>query len=106
MKKIIALKIHRDDDVATMFMEARPGCEVCVRGLDGQTSGSIDVMERVPAGHKIALRNIKIGQQIKKYGVVIGRATDAITKGSLVDIRNVESQRGRGDQIAGQSSPY
>ncbi len=101
MTQIIALQIHQDDDVATIFMKTKPGCEICVQGLDGQTNLCVDAIESIPIGHKIALRNIEIGQKVKKYGATIGRATYFIKKGALVDVNNLESQRGRGDQIVG-----
>ncbi|MPN58021.1 Galactarate dehydratase (L-threo-forming) [bioreactor metagenome] len=55
----------------------------------------------VPYGHKIAVRDIKAGEDILKYGEVIGRATDDIQKGAHVHVHNVESLRGRGDLSGG-----
>ena len=35
----------------------------------------VEAATEVPMGHKIALRDIRNGEDIVKYGVVIGRAT-------------------------------
>jgi len=60
----------------------------------------LEVREDVPFGHKIALRRIDAGDEIRKYGEVIGRATVAIEAGEWVHTHNCESTRGRGDLAA------
>lgn len=51
----------------------------------------------IPYGHKIAVRDIKLGELIFKYGEEIGIATQNIKKGDHVHIQNLDSLRGRGD---------
>lgn len=43
----------------------------------------------IPAGHKFALRDIAIGEDVIKYGNPIGHATRNIRKGELVDHNNI-----------------
>lgn len=43
----------------------------------------------IPAGHKIALRDIAEGEDVVKYGDPIGHATRPIAKGELVDHHNL-----------------
>jgi altronate hydrolase len=45
----------------------------------------------IPAGHKVALCDIKKGDFIIKYGQVIGRATENIKKGDWVHSHNLKS---------------
>ncbi|MBQ3596371.1 MAG: altronate dehydratase [Clostridia bacterium] len=45
----------------------------------------------IPAGHKYALKDIKTGEPIIKYGQVIGRATCDIKTGEWVHTHNVKS---------------
>jgi len=45
----------------------------------------------IPAGHKVALCDIKKGDFIIKYGQVIGRATENIKKGEWVHSHNLKS---------------
>lgn len=47
--------------------------------------------ENIPAGHKYALREIKKGEYIVKYGEIIGRATADIEQGEWVHTHNVKS---------------
>ena len=51
----------------------------------------------VPYGHKIAVRDIKKGELIIKYGEEIGAATRDIARGEYVHVHNLEALRGRGD---------
>lgn len=47
--------------------------------------------DTIPLGHKVALRNIKSGENILKYGHPIGHATRDIGKGEWVHIHNMTS---------------
>lgn len=58
---------------------------------------SITIQEKIPFGFKVSIKKIKKGENIIKYGEVIGKATKNILSGELVHIHNVEGVRGRGD---------
>lgn len=78
-----AFQIDRRDNVATALTPLMPGAT----GLVGDVLASeVDAVTDVPLGHKIALKNIRSGDEILKYGVVIGRATMDIPKGSWVHL--------------------
>lgn len=47
--------------------------------------------DKIPAGHKFALRDIKQGETVIKYGQIIGRATCDIKTGDWVHTHNVKS---------------
>ena len=63
----------------------------------GERHGSITAVDRIPFGFKIALVDIANGEDIVKYGEVIGSASRSIRAGELVHTQNVEGGRGRGD---------
>ena len=52
---------------------------------------ALEVAGNIPAGHKYALRDIKCGEPVYKYGEVIGRATADIAAGEWVHTHNVKS---------------
>ena len=58
---------------------------------------TLQALEDIPFGYKIALKGISLGGDIIKYGEVIGRASKEIAPGELVHVHNVEGCRGRGD---------
>ena len=47
----------------------------------------------VPIGHKIALKDIKAGDTVWKYGQDIGKAVAAIAKGEHVHVHNLKTKR-------------
>lgn len=83
-----AFQIDYSDNVATALEPLAIG-SVTLRG-DAEIE-SVEAVTEVPAGHKIALRDIAPEEDIIKYGVVIGRATEAIQKGSWVHLHNIRS---------------
>ena len=89
-----AIVISAEDNVATALepLEAgqtiRAGAAVCA------------VTEQIPRGHKVALRAIRAGEIVVKYGSAIGHASADIAAGAHVHTHNVASARGRGDLAA------
>ena len=93
----IALKVTDLDNVATIFANGiTDGPEVEVRDKKGNAE-TVKVIGDVPYGHKIAVKDIKKGELIMKYGEEIGIATKDIVKGEYVHVHNLDSMRGRGD---------
>lgn len=84
-----AYQINTEDNVATALAEIKAG--TVARLLGDGNEDSIEAITDIPVGHKIALRDIKGGEPIIKYNVVIGRATKDIKKGSWVHLHNIES---------------
>ncbi|MCC8165736.1 MAG: UxaA family hydrolase [Planctomycetes bacterium] len=84
-------KMHDDDDVATAMESVEKGAEAAVFDKGGQMLQDITVLEPIPHGNKIALRDIPAGQPIRKYGEVIGESTSPISAGRLVHVHNVRS---------------
>jgi altronate dehydratase small subunit len=90
-----AIVIKRRDNVATAIQDIPMGKSAAV-GVE-EESVIVKVIQDIPLGHKLALRRISSGEEILKYGTVIGRATQDIQQGEHVHVHNVESMRGRGD---------
>jgi altronate dehydratase small subunit len=93
---VSALVLHEVDNVATAVRPLGAGENIGVE-VGGQTV-NITVTQSIPFGHKVALRDIKQGETIIKYGETIGLATTGINTGEHVHLHNVEGLRGRGDR--------
>ena len=91
-----AILLNVNDNVATALEAMAPQTEA-VFNLHCQ-SRTVRVIENIPQGHKFAVLRIPAGQEVIKYGEVIGLATEPIDAGQLVHTHNVASQRGRGDR--------
>lgn len=92
--KFIVIDI--EDNVATALIPLTAGELLSV---DSSSSIKITILRDIPFGHKFALKDIKKGTPLIKYGETIGSATEYIKKGDHVHIHNVEGLRGRGDRV-------
>lgn len=95
MKKVFV--VEKEDNVGTAAVEAIEAGEDV--GTEGRvTDVTVTANADIPYGHKIALYEIPKGEQVIKYGLSIGTASEDIQSGDYVHIHNVESNRGRGDK--------
>ncbi len=82
-----ALVLDPFDNVATVLADVENGETVILKGK----TESIVSAEKIPFGHKIALRTIQAGESIVKYGQKIGFATTEIHTGDLVHLHSMAS---------------
>lgn len=78
-----AIHLHASDNIAVARVPLSPGQELQVDGVN------VTVRDAVPAGHKVALRSLGPGDNIVRYGQVMGRASMAIAPGQHVHTHNV-----------------
>jgi altronate dehydratase small subunit len=86
------------DSVAVALQDMPPGTEVRVR-VSTEVSDIITLVDGIGFGHKFAIRPIKTGETIYKYGEIIGKASRDINIGEHVHVHNLEGTRGRGDKV-------
>src|SRR5215207_11673298 len=73
------IRLHPDDGVLIARSSLPPGMVVA----DGVTT-----VERIPAGHKVAIKPIAVGEAVRRYGQIIGFATAPIAPGQHVHTQN------------------
>jgi altronate dehydratase len=88
------LLISERDNVATALEAIDAGREILAGGA------TVVAAEAIPRGHKLAVRAIRAGEPVVKYGSPIGTASAEIAAGAHVHTHNVASTRGRGDLAA------
>jgi altronate hydrolase len=74
------IRLNPDDSVVIARAALLPGAVV---------SEGVTAAERIPAGHKVAVRPIAVGESVKRYGQIIGFATKAIAPGQHVHVQNI-----------------
>lgn len=79
------IRIHPLDNVLVALKEVAQGQLLTA---DGQ---EITALENIPRGHKLALKEIRAGESILKYGCPIGTATQDIPAGGWVHTHNVRT---------------
>ncbi|MBN1876714.1 MAG: altronate dehydratase [Anaerolineae bacterium] len=57
--------------------------------LSLDTGAQMPVGETIPPGHKIALQSLGMGDEVRRYGQLIGFATTSIARGTHVHIHNL-----------------
>ena len=86
---INAILIHFRDDVATVIAELREGDRAVFFKNEGIIQ--VPVVGTIPQYHKLAIRDIKKAEPLRKYGETIGKATQDIPIGSHVHEHNLVS---------------
>jgi len=80
------LKIHPDDNVLVALSDLRAGESISVNGTTFSLPGE------VPAKHKFAELDLLPDQEIKMYGLLVGRAMSKIGQGGVLTTSNVKHQ--------------
>jgi (2R)-sulfolactate sulfo-lyase subunit alpha len=82
------------DDVGVAVVDIKSGQKVTGRTLDtNQDVGEVQSLADIPLGHKIALRDFKVGDTVTKYGQDIGKVVADIRKGDHVHVHNLKTKR-------------
>ncbi len=75
-----------EDNCATSLEDIPKDKEIEIK--EGEV---IKINQNIPFGHKFALRDIAVGDLIKKYGQIIGIVTENIKKGDWIHTHNIKS---------------
>ncbi|MBB3699405.1 UxaA family hydrolase [Flammeovirga yaeyamensis] len=78
------LMVHPTDNVMVALSDLQEGETVAYEGQDYTTSTA------VKGKHKFALEDFAVGDKIYMYGVLVGKATQAIKKGEAITTENVK----------------
>ena len=73
------IRLHPEDDVVIARSTLLPGAEL---------APGVQAIERIPAGHKAAVRALQAGDAIRRYGQIIGFATQPVAPGAHVHVQN------------------
>jgi altronate dehydratase small subunit len=91
MKK--AIQIDAKDNVATVTSDTGSGEQVDILSPRGKVLLRTRIINEIKFGHKLALKEIKKGEEVVKYGEVIGVGASDIMVGEWVHTHNVDSVR-------------
>jgi len=82
----VAVQLRPNDNVAVAARHLPEGMEIQHNGA------TLGLPQRIGMGHKLALRDIKKGEAVYKYGQIIGFASQDIPAGSHVHVHNVAAE--------------
>ena len=86
----VAVLLHPRDDVAIARVPLNRGVVLKLPAeRTGEQETLVEVKQRISSGHKVALRDIAIGAPVRRYGSIIGYATQPIRRGAHVHSHNL-----------------
>lgn len=82
------MKINENDNVIVVLKEMKKGEKISLENTE------IEALETIPAGHKMAVKDICEGADVIKYGFRIGTAKEDIKAGQWVHTHNIKTALG------------
>lgn len=83
-----------DDSVGVITVEGvKAGDELNGWIMKEDETITFKVLDDIPIGHKIALKDLNPGDGVIKYGIDIGKVVAPIKKGEHVHIHNLKTRR-------------
>src|SRR5215469_16742034 len=77
----LTIRLNPSDNVVVARVDVLPGTEIAGEGVRART--------HIPAGHKIATAPVASGEAVRKYGQILGFASEAIAPGDHVHTHNL-----------------
>ena len=84
---------HRDNVGVVVVENLRAGTDLLVVVTEDNSELHAVNNQDVPIGHKVALRDLAVGETVIKYGQDIGRVVAPIAKGDHVHTHNLKTKR-------------
>ena len=82
------------DTVGVIVVEdVQPGQTLTGWVMEGDGTIALKALDAVPLGHKIALKDLKAGDTVLKYGNDIGKIVAAVAQGRHVHVQNLKTKR-------------
>jgi (2R)-sulfolactate sulfo-lyase subunit alpha len=82
------------DSVAVVVVESvKAGMQLTGLILDEDRTIELPCTQDIPIGHKVALRDMAVGDTVIKYGVDIGKVVQPIRKGEHAHVHNIKTKR-------------
>ena len=92
---MIHFVVHDEDDsVGVVVVEGvKSGQKLNGWIMDQDKDIVVEAKSDIPIGHKLAIRPLKSGDTVIKYGVDIGKVVKPIAKGEHLHVHNVKTKR-------------
>ena len=82
------------DNVAVVVVEGvKAGQDLAGLILDENKEVPMAAKQDIPIGHKIALKDMAVGETVYKYGIDIGRVVAPIRAGEHAHVHNIKTKR-------------
>jgi (2R)-sulfolactate sulfo-lyase subunit alpha len=84
----------RDDSVAVVVVEGvTAGMALDGWIMDEDRMTAVTARQDIPIGHKVALRDMAVGDTVVKYGIDMGKVVAPIRAGEHAHVHNIKTKR-------------
>lgn len=82
------------DTVAVVVTEGvKAGMDLQGWIMDEDKLTSVKAMQDIPIGHKVALKDMAVGDTVWKYGIDMGKVVAPIAAGQHAHVHNIKTKR-------------
>jgi (2R)-sulfolactate sulfo-lyase subunit alpha len=82
------------DTVAVVVVEGvKAGMELKGWIMDDDKMTSVEARQDIPIGHKVALKDMRPGDTVLKYGMDVGKVVAPIKAGEHAHVHNIKTKR-------------
>ncbi len=94
-RKTIHIVMHEaKDTVGVAVVEGiRAGTQLNAWIMDDDEVITVSAMQEIPIGHKVALKDMAVGDTVYKNGVDIGKVVAPIRAGEHAHVHNIKTKR-------------
>ncbi|HEY2835682.1 MAG TPA: UxaA family hydrolase [Rhizomicrobium sp.] len=84
---------HKDNVGVVVVEDLAPGTDMLAVITEDNSDFRLTAKQAVPIGHKVALKDLSVGDTVIKYGEDIGKVVAPVAKGEHVHTHNLKTKR-------------
>jgi (2R)-sulfolactate sulfo-lyase subunit alpha len=84
---------HRDNVGVVVVEDLAAGADILAVVTEDNSDFHMQAKQATPIGHKIALKDLAVGDTVIKYGEDIGKIVAPVAKGEHVHTHNLKTKR-------------
>jgi len=92
---VIHCVLHDADDTVAVFVVEGVQAGTAMTGwvMDDDRTIDLEARQDIPIGHKVALKDMAVGDTVVKYGIDMGKVVSPIKKGEHAHVHNIKTKR-------------
>ena len=92
---MIHFVLHDAKDTVAVVVDEGVKAGTALNGwiMDEDRMISVQALQDIPIGHKVALKDMSIGDTVWKYGIDMGKVVAAIQTGQHAHVHNIKTKR-------------
>jgi (2R)-sulfolactate sulfo-lyase subunit alpha len=92
---VIHFVLHDPRDTVAVVVVEGVKAGMALNGwiMDEDKTVMVDARQDIPIGHKVALRDMAVGDTVIKYGIDMGKVVAPIKTGEHAHVHNIKTKR-------------